>query len=136
MLEISKQFRFESAHTLHRDGDKTAVANLEQGSSRRIHGHSYRAEVVVRGEVDPATGMVVDFGVLERAVEEARLGLDHHFLNEVPGLGPATMENLSIWIWRKVSGSGGSPGRALARVTVHRDSTGETCSYFGPQAKG
>lgn len=136
MLEISKQFRFELAHTLHRDGDKTAVANLEQGSSRRIHGHSYRAEVVVRGEVDPATGMVVDFGVLERAVEEARLGLDHHFLNEVPGLGPATMENLSIWIWRKVSGSGGSPGGSLARVNVYRDSTGEMCSYFGPQAKG
>lgn len=136
MLEISKQFRFKSAHTLHRDGDKTAVANLEQGSSRRIHGHSYRAEVVVRGEVDPATGMVVDFGVLERAVEEARLGLDHHFLNEVPGLGPATMENLSIWIWRKVSGSGGSPGGSLARVNVYRDSTGEMCSYFGPQAKG
>ena len=64
-----------------------------------------------------------------------RLGLDHHFLNEVPGLGPATMENLSIWIWRKLSGSG-ALRRRLARVTVYRDSTGEMCSYFGPQAKG
>ncbi len=74
--------------------------------------------------------MVVDFGVLERAVEQARLGLDHHYLNEVPGLGPATMENIAVWIWRKLADCAG-----LARVTVYRDSTGETCSYFGPGDK-
>lgn len=124
MFELSKQFRFESAHTLDRGAGGEA--------SRRIHGHSYRAEVVVRGDVDPKTGMVVDFGLLERAVEAARLGLDHHFLNEVPALGPATMENLSVWIWRKVS-----PACAgITRVTVHRDSTGEMCSYFGPLEEG
>ena len=119
MFEISKQFRFESAHTLSRD-----TGNAD--ASRRIHGHSYRAEVVVRGTADPKTGMVLDFGVLERAVEEARSALDHHFLNDVPDLGPATMENLCAWIWRKVADCKG-----LTRVTVYRDSTGETCSYFG-----
>jgi 6-pyruvoyltetrahydropterin/6-carboxytetrahydropterin synthase len=124
MLEISKQFRFESAHTLHRGAD----ADTAREASKRIHGHSYRAEVMVRGEADPKTGMVVDFGVLERAIEAARSGLDHHFLNEVPDLGPATMENLSIWIWRQVAAN----CRGLSRVTVHRDSTGEMCSYFGP----
>jgi 6-pyruvoyltetrahydropterin/6-carboxytetrahydropterin synthase len=126
MLEISKQFRFESAHTLQRDADAAREA------SKRIHGHSYRAEVVVRGDVDSKTGMVVDFGVLERAIEQARAGLDHHFLNEVPDLGPATMENLSIWIWRKVA----ADCAGLSRVTVHRDSTGEMCSYFGPNKVG
>jgi 6-pyruvoyltetrahydropterin/6-carboxytetrahydropterin synthase len=120
MFEISKQFRFESAHTLQREADNKPDA------SRRIHGHSYRAEVAVRGAVDPKTGMVVDFDVLERAVEEARAALDHHFLDDVPGLGPATMENLCAWIWRKVADCKG-----LTRVTVYRDSTGETCSYFG-----
>jgi 6-pyruvoyltetrahydropterin/6-carboxytetrahydropterin synthase len=121
MFELSKQFRFESAHTLQR----AETDNPE--ASRRIHGHSYRAEAVIRGSADPKTGMVVDFAVLERAIDEARLGLDHRYLNDVPGLGPATMENLSIWIWRKLAGCAG-----LIRVTVHRDSTGETCSYFGP----
>jgi len=121
MFEISKQFRFESAHALHRDADRES-----REASRRIHGHSYRAEVVVCGDADQATGMVVDFGVLERAVEAARLELDHHFLNDLPDLGPPTMENLCIWIWRKVSDCAG-----LTRVTVYRDSTGETCSYFG-----
>jgi 6-pyruvoyltetrahydropterin/6-carboxytetrahydropterin synthase len=125
MFELSKQFRFESAHTLQRGPENQPQA------SRRVHGHSYRAEVVVRGQADPQTGMVVDFGVLERAIEEARLALDHHYLNDVPGLGPATMENLSIWIWRKLAGCAG-----LARVSVYRDSTGETCSYFGPNQPG
>ena len=119
MFELSKQFRFESAHTLDRAVDSEA--------SRRIHGHSYRAEVVIRGDADPATGMVVDLGLVARALEQARLGLDHQLLNDVPDLGPATMENLSAWIWRMVS----PDCRGLARVTVYRDSTGETCSYFG-----
>jgi 6-pyruvoyltetrahydropterin/6-carboxytetrahydropterin synthase len=123
MFELSKQFRFEAAHTLERA--------IDAEGSRRIHGHSYRAEVVIRGEADPRTGMVTDLGLFERAVETARLGLDHHFLDDVPWLGPATMENLSVWIWRKVSGICGP----LARVTVYRDSTGDTCSYFGPAAE-
>jgi 6-pyruvoyltetrahydropterin/6-carboxytetrahydropterin synthase len=123
MFELSKQFRFEAAHTLERA--------IDAEGSRRIHGHSYRAEVVVRGNADPVTGMVVDLGLFERALETARLGLDHHFLDDVPGLGPATMENLSVWIWRKVSGQMSGSCGPLARVTVYRDSTGDTCSYFG-----
>src|SRR5947209_19649589 len=114
MFELSKQFRFESAHTLERA--------IDAEPSRRIHGHAYRADVVVCGEADASTGMVMDLGRLERALEQARSGLDHHFLNDVPELGPPTMENLTVWIWRKVSPC--CPG--LARVTVHRDNTGET----------
>ncbi|MFX8949750.1 6-carboxytetrahydropterin synthase, partial [Acinetobacter baumannii] len=47
MFELSKEFRFDAAHTLER------VIDTE--SSRRIHGHSYRAEVVLRGHPDPQT---------------------------------------------------------------------------------
>jgi 6-pyruvoyltetrahydropterin/6-carboxytetrahydropterin synthase len=83
--------------------------------------------VAIRGRADPETGMVLDLGLFERALDGARLGLDHRFLDDVPGLGPPTMENIAVWIWRKVSGACGP----LARVTVYRDSTGDTCSYFG-----
>jgi 6-pyruvoyltetrahydropterin/6-carboxytetrahydropterin synthase len=121
MFELSKQFRFESAHTLERA--------IDAEPSRRIHGHSYRAEVTVRGEADPKTGMVLDLGLFERALEDAHDGLDHRLLDEITDLGPATLENLSTWIWRKLSRV--APG--LARVTVFRDSNGESCSYFGPQ---
>jgi len=61
MFELSKQFRFEAAHTLER--------TIDAEGSRRIHGHSYRAEVVIRGKADPETGMVVDLGLFERALE-------------------------------------------------------------------
>ena len=120
MYEISKQFRFEAAHTLDR--------TVEADASRRIHGHSYRAEVTLRGEPDAATGMIMDLTLLERALASARDGLDHRLLDDVEGLGPATMENLARWIWAQVA-----PACAqLAIVAVYRDSSGDTCRYFGP----
>jgi 6-pyruvoyltetrahydropterin/6-carboxytetrahydropterin synthase len=121
MFELSKQFRFEAAHTLHRA--------IDVEPSRRIHGHSYRAEVTVRGESNADSGMVIDLGLFERALEIARDGLDHCFLDEVPNLGPATMENISVWIWRVLAPF----CVGLTRVTVYRDSCGDTCSYFGPK---
>ena len=120
MFEISKQFWFEAAHTLER--------TVEVNASRRVHGHSYRAEVAVRGKADPVSGMVMDLTLLERALDRARDGLDHRLLDDVPGLGPATMEHLAAWIWRTVAPY--CPG--LARVAVYRDSSRDTCIYFGP----
>lgn len=120
MFELSKQFRFDAAHTLQRV--------IETESSRRIHGHSYRAEVTLRGQPDPDSGMLMDLGLFEQALNEVRDGLDHRFLDEINDLGPATMENLAAWIWRRLE----RQMPRLARVTVYRDSSGETCTYFGP----
>lgn len=121
MFELSKQFRFDAAHTLDRV--------IETDSSRRIHGHSYRAEVFVRGRPDPTTGMVVDLGLLQRTMEDARDALDHRFLDEINDLGPATMENLSRWIWNRLTPVIGN----LHKITVYRDSSGEACSYWGEE---
>jgi 6-pyruvoyltetrahydropterin/6-carboxytetrahydropterin synthase len=122
MFELSKQFRFEAAHTLER--------KVDVEPSRRIHGHSYRAEIFVRGVPDPVSGMVVDLGVFARALEGVREGLDHRFLDEVDDLGPGTLENLCAWIWRRLS----PDLKNLSRVTVYRDSTYDACSYFGPMS--
>lgn len=119
MFELSKQFRFDAAHTLDR--------SIATESSRRIHGHSYRAEVTVRGLPDPLSGMIVDLGMLEQMIDDARDALDHRFLDEINDLGPATMENLSRWIWDRLRPAISS----LHRVSVYRDSSGETCSYWG-----
>lgn len=121
MFELSKQFRFDAAHTLDR--------SIQTESSRRIHGHSYRAEVTVRGRPDPVSGMIVDFGMLEQMMEDARDALDHRFLDEINDLGPATMENLSRWIWNRLRPE--IPN--LHRICVYRDSSGETCSYWGEE---
>ena len=122
MWELMKSFRFESAHTLERAYGTGVEA------SRRIHGHSYRAEVFLRGVADAETGMLIDLGTFETALKSTADALDHHLLDEVEGLAPATMENLSRWIFERLAGS--LPG--LVRVTVHRDSQGEACSYSGP----
>lgn len=121
MFELSKQFRFDAAHTLDR--------LIDTESSRRIHGHSYRAEVTVRGRPDPVTGMVVDLGLLERTMADARDALDHRFLDEINDLGPATMENLSRWIWGRLSPIVDN----LHKVSVYRDSSGDACSYWGEE---
>jgi 6-pyruvoyltetrahydropterin/6-carboxytetrahydropterin synthase len=122
MFELTKEFRFEAAHTLERA--------LDAEPSRRIHGHSYKAEVTLRGPADPATGMVMDVGRLAQKIDAAREALDHRLLDEVPGLGPATLENLCVYIWRQLA----PHCTALARVRVARESIGDACSYFGAPA--
>lgn len=119
MFELSKQFRFDAAHTLQRD--------IDAEPSRRVHGHSYRAEVVVRGQPDPVTGMIIDLGHFERALDDARDGLDHRFLDEITDLGPATMENLAAWVWRRLE----AKLNGIVRVTIYRDSSGDMCTYYG-----
>lgn len=121
MYELSKQFVFDAAHTLERE--------IETESSRRIHGHTYLAEVTVRGAANPDNGMVMDVGLLHRQVETVRAALDHQFLDEIPDLGPATMENLCAWIWQRLSPS----CQGLCRVSISRASNQDRCTYFGPE---
>jgi len=120
MWELTKSFRFEAAHSL--PGTTFGEASEE------IHGHSFRAEVTVRGTPDPKTGMVVDLGLLERSMADVQKMLDHKLLDKVASLGAPTLENLSRFIWERVQHAG-----QLTKVSVHRDSLNESCSYFGPR---
>jgi 6-pyruvoyltetrahydropterin/6-carboxytetrahydropterin synthase len=120
MWELTKSFRFEAAH---------ALAGTTLGAaSQEIHGHSFRAEVTVRGAPDPATGMVLDLCVLERSMAEVQKMLDHKLLNKVEALGAPTLENLSRFVWERVQHAG-----RIARVSIHRDSCNESCTYYGPR---
>lgn len=122
--EISQKFYFDAAHTLKRA--------IESDSSRRVHGHTYNAEVTLSGQLDPSTGMVVDLGLVRLAIEELRQQLDHRLLDEVEGLGPATLENLCGFIWRQLT-------RALptlATVRVWRESIGDGCRLTLPSKTG
>lgn len=47
------------------------------------HGHNYHLEVTVAGEIDPRTGMSVDLGGLQKAIEDYVVEpFDHTFLNK------------------------------------------------------
>src|SRR5690349_19307977 len=114
MFEIFKEFTFEAAHHL--------AVNVEPGHIySRLHGHSFKVEIFLRGEPNPKTGWLADFGEVEAKVKELRDQLDHNYLNDIEGLEVPTLENISQWIWRKLDNS--LPG--LDRVLVRRGTCGE-----------
>ena len=116
MFVLSQQFHFDAAHTLRREIDTTG--------SRRVHGHTYQCEISFAGEVNPKTGMVMDLGVLRLAIVGVRETLDHHFLDEVTGVGIPTLENLCAYVFAQISPH--VPG--IISVRIWRDSVGDSCT--------
>lgn len=117
VIEISKSFLFDAAHFL---------PHAPKGHpNSRMHGHSFQVVVTLRGEPDASKGWVRDLGDVAHAVEDVREALDHHTLNEIEGLSVPTLERLSAWIYAKLKPT--LP--ELARVTVRRDSLGESCTF-------
>jgi 6-pyruvoyltetrahydropterin/6-carboxytetrahydropterin synthase len=119
MMEIFKEFTFEAAHRLPGvpEGHKCA----------RLHGHSFRVEIHVSGNVDTQTGWVMDFADIKKVFKPLYEVLDHNYLNEVPGLENPTSEEIARWIWDRLKPT--LPG--LSHVVVR-----ETCTtgavYRGP----
>jgi 6-pyruvoyltetrahydropterin/6-carboxytetrahydropterin synthase len=46
----------------------------------RLHGHNYRVAVRVEGDIDPATGFLLDFAVLKQALKALIGPMDHRLL--------------------------------------------------------
>lgn len=93
-MEIFKEFTFEAAHRL---------PNVPEGHKcSRLHGHSYRVEVHVTGDVAEGTGWVMDFADIKEAFAPLHDKLDHQYLNEVKGLENPTSEVLARWIWDRL----------------------------------
>ena len=115
VFELSQRFYFEAAHTLRR-----APATGEVDSSRRVHGHTYEAEITLRGAPDD-NGMVMDLALLRAEIARVRELLDHRFLDEIEGLGPATLENLCRYIARQLQID------AVCAVSVERRASGDRC---------
>lgn len=119
-MRIYKDFLFEAAHYL--PGAAPGTPNA------RIHGHSFRARVVIDGEPNADTGVVFHFDDLAKAIAETQDALDHRMLNEVEGLATPTLERIAVWIWNRLANS--VPG--LAEIHVSRDSCHEGVIYAGP----
>jgi 6-pyruvoyltetrahydropterin/6-carboxytetrahydropterin synthase len=117
-VRLVKAFSFEAAHFL--------PTFPEGHKCRRLHGHSFRVEVTVEGEVDPAKGYLVDYGDLKRAIEPFVDALDHRLLNEIAGLENPTSEGIAAWLWRRIA-----PALPqIAEIVVHETCTSR-CAYRG-----
>jgi 6-pyruvoyltetrahydropterin/6-carboxytetrahydropterin synthase len=118
-IELIQEYAFEAAHRL----PHVPVTH----KCHRMHGHSFRVEVVVAGEIDPAGGWVMDFADVTARVEPLIQGqLDHRTLNDVPGLENPTSEMLCVWLWERLFAV--LPG--LSAITVHETCTSR-CTYRG-----
>ena len=117
-VRLTKDFSFESAHTLpHVPPDHKCG---------RMHGHSFRVEVSVEGEVDEKMGWLYDHSQIGDATKGIIEQLDHRYLNEIDGLENPTFENLAAWIWKRLAPL--CPG--LCEVVVH-ETASVRCSYRG-----
>ncbi len=104
-LELRKTFQFEAAHLL---------PNLpDDHKCRRLHGHSFKVDVVVEGECDPQLGWVMDYADISANFDPLWRQLDHYYLNEIVGLENPTSENIAIWIWDRLG-----PGLPLLSDSV------------------
>ena len=133
---ISKDFRFEAAHRLP----------YHDGPCANLHGHSYVLRVIVEGSPqaaseedgyvegldpfpkspNPQTGMVLDYGRISKAVKPIVAALDHHMLNEIPGLENPTAEILCEWIYDQLHGT--IPG--LVAIGI-KETESSYCEYEG-----
>lgn len=89
-----KEFQFEAAHRLPYVPEKHKCG--------RLHGHSFLVRLEITGEVDAHIGWVMDFAELKAAFKPIYDRLDHHYLNDIPGLENPTSEVLAEWIWHQV----------------------------------
>lgn len=89
LAKITKAFTFEAAHRLPH-------VPLEHKCSR-LHGHNYRVEVSLVGEVQQSTGFVADFFDIDKHVGPLVESLDHRFLNDIEGLTNPTAEKIAEW---------------------------------------
>lgn len=134
MFILSQTFTFDAAHTLTR-----AVPLKEFTGSKRIHGHTYTAKVSICGNVGPS-GMVEKFSLkkngntvydlfyLREAIDKVREKLDHHFLDEVEGIGNPTLENLCLFIKKHLT------GWPVSEIEVSRPS-GDSCRLITEEQK-
>jgi 6-pyruvoyltetrahydropterin/6-carboxytetrahydropterin synthase len=115
-MEIFREFTFDAAHRLPNVPD--------DHKCHRMHGHTYRVTLRVAGIVEPQCGWVVDFADIVAAFTPIRDQLDHHYLNDIDGLGNPTSENLAVWIWERVK----PRLPTLAAVTI-QESSASGCTY-------
>lgn len=107
-VTVHRKSHFNAAHRLHRkdwDDEKNREV-FGKCALPNFHGHNYELTVSVTGEIDPATGFVINLDDLKQIIkDEVEDYLDHKNLNldipEFKDLNP-TAENIVVFIWNRI----------------------------------
>jgi 6-pyruvoyltetrahydropterin/6-carboxytetrahydropterin synthase len=134
VVEITRVYHFSAGHRLVNfalSGEENAAL---YGRCARPHGHNYYLEVTLVGSPHPSTGMAVDLGSVDRAVQRAVLdAVDHETLEQVPALVGVitTGESLARAFWAILARE--LPAGRLTRVAVHETANNQF-EYWGGAA--
>lgn len=95
MFEILVEEKFDAAHCLRG----------YPGNCERLHGHTYKVQVVLRTPKLDNLGMAVDFRTVKAALRDILQILDHSYMNELPEFTETnpSAENLACHIYAKMS---------------------------------
>lgn len=122
LVYLTRVEHFSSGHRLNNPNCDVATNQSMFGKCNHQHGHNYKLEVVVKGHVDPVSGMVMDIAQLKVIIERQVLAhLDHKNIDQDVGYFrrvPSTAENIAIYIWRQLATELPAHVR-LAKVKLH-----------------
>ena len=120
---ITKKFDFEAAHF---------IPAFEEGHKcRRMHGHSFKVEVKIKGDIDPKLGILLDFGDIKKVVKPYIDYLDHDCLNDLAErdqielLKNPTSENICLWLYQELR-----PKLPMLHSIVVHETCTSACEYF------
>lgn len=104
---VARKFSFEAAHFLPR----------YEGKCKHMHGHRWVVEVKLEGQIDPSSGMVLDFSLLKKDMTAEFLELyDHKVLNDF--FENPTAENIASRIFNRLRARAGTGEGVLGRVNL------------------
>ncbi|MDR0549192.1 MAG: 6-carboxytetrahydropterin synthase QueD [Deltaproteobacteria bacterium] len=95
MFELKVTSRFAAAHNLREF----------HGRCENLHGHNWFVEVRVTAKELDRTGLVIDFGVLKKLLNETLDLVDHKYLNELEyfKVDNVSSENIARFIFNQMA---------------------------------
>jgi len=117
-IRLVKTFTFEAAHFL--------PSFPEGHKCRRMHGHSFKADVIVEGDIPAGQHHLLDYGDIQAVIDPLRRQLDHNCLNEIEGLENPTSEMIAKWLWDRLK-----PGLPMLVQINVAETCSSACEYRG-----
>lgn len=134
MLYITKTVTFSASHRLFNPefSDEENERIFDKCNNFYGHGHNYKLEVTVAGELNPQTGYIIDLKILKKILQDEIISkVDHKHLNHdvdfLKGIIP-TVENLTIVFWKLLENK--FPNGKLHLIRLY-ETENSFVEYFG-----